>query len=87
MAIPNCCFMIIAGTFFSPANRRRDLYETTYLGWKVQNLIESCFSLRSKQIFEFPTFFRTPIYLNIKNKYKTSKFGLIKEAQLIYPHC
>ena len=26
MANPNCCFMIIAGTFFSPANRRGELW-------------------------------------------------------------
>ena len=25
MGNPNCCFMIIAGTFFSPANRRGEL--------------------------------------------------------------
>ena len=26
MGNPNCCFMIIAGTFFSPANRRGELW-------------------------------------------------------------
>jgi hypothetical protein len=45
MGNPNCCFMIIAGIFFSPANRRGELWGRMEIANKWQTFFLFCICL------------------------------------------
>ena len=75
MRNPNCCFMIIAETFFSPANRRGELWGWKLLKLKIQILNTWC--MQVKHWDQILTFLDVLVQPFNSNTIATTSFCLI----------